>query len=283
MAANGLSMVLGGRVAESTLARHGLSYIDEYPWELIVTYGCHDYFVHASSSCHISEASSATIVTLLQAHLAARQGDPNVIAYWFLDDYPGGDISDLLETMHNMLAAANHDPSSIFPRPALCGFGGQILPRSDTRKPNADPLLSYFKKALTNFRPSYCDMVALYPYAVNSGTGPNDPSQYDWSMTRLLPAMFKDLEDLGWNSSKEPLVGIPQAFGCGQYVTPRESDIVTQMSAYCKAGAVALIAYSWDDGYHSKYPDRPYTEPVNSAAVRAGLASGFAQCQKYWP
>lgn len=143
--------------------------------------------------------------------------------------------------------------------------------------------MSYFKTSLINFRPSYCDMVALYPYAANEGTGPNDPSQYDWSMKYMLPAMLTDLANSGWNNSTEPLVALPQAFGYLTYVAPTGADLSTQMTAYCQAGAVALMVYSWDDGYPSANPASPSAEPANSADLRAGIAQGLTQCQSYWP
>lgn len=286
MAADGLTVLLGGvgssPSTEALMVNDGVSSIDEYPWVLIVEYACGDYFARKSSSCQISDATSSLILSQLQTHFEAQKGNGNVIAYWFLDDYPGGDVSALLQKMHDLLVASNNDPSSSFPRPALCGFAGQVPPLSDTHITDADPLMSYFKIALTNFRPSYCDMVALYPYAVNEGTGPNDPSQYDWSMKYMLPAMFGDLEDRGWNSAAEPLVALPQAFGYLTFVAPTGADLSTQMAAYCKAGAVALLAYSWDDGFSSADPKSPSIEPVNSADMRAGLKQGLTQCQSYW-
>lgn len=287
MAADGLTVLLKGFSTPSPMAtavsNSGVNIIDSYPWSLIETYGCSDYFARKSSSCRISAATSNWILSQLQAHLAAQQGNDNVIAYWFLDDYPGGDVSALLQQMHDLLVASNSDPLSAFPRPAICGFGGQILPLNDTNITDAAPLMSYFNRAVTNFRPSYCDLVALYPYAANNGAGPNDPSQYDWSMTYLLPVMFEKLEDAGWDSSKEPLIGMPQTFGYLTYVAPTGVDIVTQMTAYCKAGAVALLVYSWDDGYPSAYPESPSTEPANSADMRAGLGQGLTQCRSFWP
>lgn len=204
------------------------------------------------------------------------------MAYWILDDYPGGDISPVLEKMHDMIVASNNDPASSFPRPTLCGFGGQILPLRDKHPTPTDSHMSYFAKSLTNFSASYCDMVALYPYAANSGTGINDPSQFDWSMKYLLLEMFKELQDHGWDSAVEPLIGMPQAFGYSNFVAPTETDLVTQMTAYCNSGAVSLLVYSWDDGYPSAVPDGPSSEPVNTPYMRAGISQGLRECQRYW-
>lgn len=286
MAADGLTMLLKagvGNSMESDMANNNVSLIDPYPWSLIEEYGCAGYFAGQSASCQISDSTSTWILSQFQSHLAAQEGNSNVIAYWFLDDYPGGDVSALLQKMHDLLVASNNDPSVLFPRPAMCGFGGRIAPLSDRNISAADPLMSYFETALTNFSPSYCDLVALYPYAIDDGAGPDDPSQFDWSMTYLLPAMFGDLENRGWNRSIQPLVGVPQAFGYGNYVAPTGADVTTQMTAYCKAGAVALLAYSWDDSYLAANPNSPSAEPVNSADLRAGLARGLTQCLSYWP
>jgi hypothetical protein len=287
MAADGLSMVLSGvgnpSPMETAMVNDNVIQIDPYPWELIAEYGCADYFAGQSASCKISDSASIWILSQLQAHLAAQADNSNVVAYWFLDDYPGGDQTALLQKMHDLLVASNNAPYASFPRPAMCGFGGHVAPLVDTNITDADPLMSDFETALTNFSPRYCDLVALYPYATNYGVGPNDPSQYDWSMTYMLPAMYEDLEKRGWNPSTEPLVGVPQAFGWGNYVAPTGADITTQMTAYCEAGAVALLAYSWEDSYALANPNGSFTEPVNSADMRAGLARGLTRCLSYWP
>lgn len=282
MAADGLSMLVGGTVSESARVEAGISYIDGYPWGLILAYGCPDFFARKSPSCQISDSTSVWMLSQLQAHLDTQRSDSNVIAYWLLDDYPGGNISTVLQKMHDLIAASNDDPASSFPRPALCGFGGQILPLSDKHPTPTDPHMSYFAKSLTNFSTSYCDMVALYPYASNSGSSLSDPSRFDWSMKFLLPEMFKELQDRGWDSSTEPLIGMPQTFGYATYVGPTQAEIVTQMTSYCNAGAVALLIYSWDDGYPSAFPDSPSREPVNSPDMRAGIGQGVKQCQTDW-
>lgn len=269
---------------DAALESAGVRTVDTYPWVLIADYGCSDYFYGQSANCQISDSTSAWILSQLQAHLAAQQGNSNVIAYWILDDYPGGDISSLLQKMHDMIVASNHDASASFPRPAICGMGGSIAPLSDKNITDADPIMHGFKLDLINFRPSYCDMVALYLYAGNMGYGyPKDPSQYDWSMIYLLPAILKDLGSLGWNGATEPLVAIPQAFGYGYWVTPSGADLASQMTAYCKAGAVALFAYSWEDDYPVLNPNSPYTELFNNEDLRAGLENGLIKCRTYWP
>lgn len=282
MSANGLSMLVGGSVSESARIANGVSYIDGYAWNLILAYGCSDYFARKSASCQISDSTSAWMLSQLKAHVDAQKADSNVIAYWLLDDYPGADVRPLLEKMHDVIVASNNDAQSSFARPALCGFGGQILPPSDTRPTATDPHMTYFVRALTNFSPRYCDMIAVYPYAGNNTTRPNDPAQFDWSMKYLLPEMFKELEERGWDSSKEPLIGMPQTFGYSTYVSPTQTDIATQMASYCNAGAVALLIYSWNDGYASAFPDKYSSEPVNSSEMRAGIAQGLKQCQRLW-
>lgn len=286
MSRDGLTAVIINDIpsTDTALESAGVRAVDNYPWMLIADYGCSDYFSGKSASCQISDSTSAWILSQLQAHLADQQGNSNVIAYWILDDYPGGDISSLLQKMHDLIVASNHDPSASFARPAICGLGGIVAPSSDTNITDADPVMHGFRQALVNFRPSYCDMIALYLYAGSMGYGyPTDPSQYDWSMTYLLPAIFKDLQGLGWNGSSEPLVAIPQAFGYGDWITPTGADLAAQMTAYCKAGAVALFAYSWEDGYPINNPNSPYLELFNSADLRTGLENGFTQCRTYWP
>lgn len=282
MAKSGLSMLVGGSVSSSALLGTNVRQIDVYPWYLVVKYGCAEYYSKNATRCRVSEEASSFILSQMQAHLALQRSNRNVIAYWFLDDYPGGDISTLLGQMHALLVDSNNDLVSSFPRPAICGFGGNIALANSARIGRTDPVLSYFRSAIANFRPTYCDIVALYPYAVNTSSGPNDPSQYDWTMTQLLPAMFALLEEQGWNPSAEPLIGIAQAFGYDRYVAPSEADLVAEITAYCKAGAIAILAYSWNDGVPSLYP-KSSAEPVNSIPLRNGLSGGLKACQSYWP
>jgi hypothetical protein len=288
MDGDGLSMVLGGirgesaAQAEAVRVANGVVEIDAFPQMIIYGY-CQTNSNGTYTSCPISDSDQATILSEIKAHFASKAGDSNVVAYWILDDYPGADISALLQKVHDLLAEANNDPSSVFPRPAMCGIGAMVLPVTDTQFTPTDPYWKGFQRALTNFRPGYCDIVSLYAYAYNITTGPNDPTLYDWSMAYVLPEAFKELAALGWNPSTEPFVALPQAFGYDGYVTPTEADIVTQMTAYCKAGAVALLPYSWHDGFGQKNPGVPFTEPTNSAYMRAGLAEGLKQCQSYWP
>lgn len=284
MAADGLSMVWGegeGDLRASRVA-NGVVLIDPYPEMLIHSY-CQP------STCQISDSNEAIILSAIQSHLATASADNNVVAYWILDDYPGSDISPLLQKVHNLIAAANDGPTSAFPRPAICGLSANLLPITDNQVTDGDPYLKEFQTALVNFRPSYCDIIAIYSYAVNTATessaaiGSNS-ANYDWSMTYLLPEVFRELGARGWDPAEEPVVGIPMSFGgYSTYVAPTEAELVTQMTAFCKAGAVALLPYTWHNDYARDNPMASFVEPFNSAYMRAGLAEGMKQCQDYWP
>lgn len=213
------------------------------------------------------------ILSEVRSHLAQTGQDGSIVGYWVLDDWPRADIHRLLEQIHSLVAEANQ--SSIFPRPTICGFGGLL---DEKRGPSA-PFVTdthYFSMAITNFSPNACDIVALYPYASNRVNG---PAFIDWSMSRLLPEEFELLRARGWNPQKHALIGVPQAFGYspsggGRRVLPRAVDVATQSAAYCRAGAIALLAYTWHDSNTGPM------ELYNSPDLVNGLRQGVQTCRQ---
>jgi hypothetical protein len=96
--------------------------------------------------------------------------------------------------------------------------------------------------------------------------------------------MFASLEQRGWNSVKEPLIGIGQAFGGPiahtdrYWVTPTAKDIETQSKSFCEHGATGLTFYGWNDSGFG-----PTTQtPMNSSAIETGIRNGIAACKQYW-
>ena len=116
----------------------------------------------------------------------------------------------------------------------------------------------------------------------------------EWDMRTVLPEGLALLRQKGWDSSKQPLIGMPQAFGYnprtargnGQILPqptyrppPTQTQLATQVSAFCKYGAQSIIGYVWNDNSVGKI-----TELFNSEALRTGMQKGGATCRSaYWP
>jgi hypothetical protein len=115
-------------------------------------------------------------------------------------------------------------------------------------------------------------MVGLYIYAAAHTTG-----TYDWTMAQVLPAVFTSLKLRGWNQAKEPLVGIPQAFGGlvdGEpWPTPSASNIETQAKTYCQQGATGILYYDWTEAGPS---------PMTNAQIALGVQRGVSDCESIW-
>ena len=259
----------------AAIQQNHVKYIDAYLWGRILK-TCKRLTTGEWDCSNISQEQVQTILGEVIQHLALTSQDSSIVGYWILDDWPNADIHELLERIHDLVRIANQ--SSVFPRPTICGFGGLLSQKATSDAPFVTNT-SYFDRAITNFSPNACDVVALYPYA-NEG---NDPRLVDWSMSSLLPLEFQLLEARGWNPQKEPLIGVPQTFsyerdGVVYHTLPTEADVAAQSAAYCKAGAIALVPYTWDDGW-----PWPKTELYNSPDLVRGLQEGTRECQRnYW-
>ncbi len=262
----------------TAMQQNNVKYIDPFIWNTIsATFSVQ---VQSGKPWTMTDDQEQTVLTAVKAYLATQTSNTQTIGYWVLDDSPRGDIRDLIEKIHVLVAASNS--TTPFPKPVICGFGGVLDEKTSSTAPFVANSGS-FQLAVQNFTPAGCDMVALYPYAVNQF---NDPTLVDWSMSALLPMELQALRDMGWDQSREPLIGMPHtfsfqklSFGHYYYVLPRAQDIKLQSEAYCKAGAVALLAYTWDDNYAAT----PRTELFNSPDMVQGLQQGMQVCQsQYW-
>jgi hypothetical protein len=259
-----------GSPLDLALEKYQVGSIDSYPWNRLYQ-ACVDQLTQ-SHRCSIPTTEQNKIIEDITSYIRARSWDGNTKAYWVLDDYPGGDVKGLLDKIHVAIGAAHGLPAP----PALCGFGG-FLDRKD--EANIDDHV--FAQGITNFTSRGCDYIALYVYATGR---PNDPSTVDWSMKSLMPRYQSLLRQAGWNSAKNPLVGVVQTFYYGgpssqsNFVRPRPEDITTQTASYCEFGAVAILGYAWNDSYKG-----PKVELANDASFVKGLEAGIHQCRKnFW-
>lgn len=230
------------------VAKNGFSYIDVEP-QFEIYKRCHQELADRGSC---SQSTQDDVLQAIQKHDSKYSGDPNLIGYWVLDDYPGGDVRDLMRKVHDEIAS-EHGP---FARPAICGFNNM--------------------RALINFDPLACDMIAIYLYA---HANRSDNSRPDWALSARLPEMLDALRAKGWDPRKTPLIGVPQAFGDRDgrnFELPDADGVAAQSEAFCRAGAVALLAYSWDDG-------GPRSQLGNTPSLVDGLKRGAQICRNnYW-
>ncbi len=235
--------------------------------------------------CNLSEDRKQKIIQDFKGHLAKTADDPHLIAYWILDDNPGGDLKDILVRMRNAVMESNANGAKV-PRPTICGFGSILDPApgtslSDSVKQNYVDWDNYITRAVKNFSPLACDFVALYNYSYSIESG-NDPSKYDWTMSTLLPRIYGYLKAQGWDPNLHPVIGMPSAFGWEMpsigvtYVTPLKTDLQTQVRSYCESGAVSLFPYTWNDTVPNSQ------ELGNNKDLLEGFMNGFADCKSHW-
>jgi len=214
------------------------------------------------------------LLASIAAHLKQVKDNQLVIGYWVLDDWvswDAGSARSLLIKIHHLIQ--QYTPG----RPAICVFGGFV---------HSDPTYGWNDWLADNFSPQGCDEVGLYIYAppISNTTPRPSPDGYDWSMSALLPTTFASLQHRGWNITKEPLIGIGQAFGGPKahsdnyWVTPNAKDIETQSKSFCEHGATGLVFYAWHDTEFG-----PATQtPMNNAGIEMGIRNGIAACKLYW-
>ena len=224
----------------------------------------------------------------IRSRLRATSSDRRIAGFYILDDYPGN-IKSILEQVHAMVVKANR--TSVLRRPTVCAFYATL----DTRAGPAYPWRPYhkwFDQALANFSPDACDVISVYAYAP-FGVPPN---LVDWSMKGLMPYVAASFRRAGWDPAREPLLGTPQAFGYPRYAprapgssrplpgypptrwyAPTAADLTQQVRAFCAAGALGIIAYTWKDGHSG-----PTQELFNDPALVSGLSGGLSSCRSMW-
>ncbi len=268
----GLDLALNYAPPNPLLARsfadHGFTYVDTFIEQAIYRYVRPQRCIQSVDPCALPAQSKAALLAEVRQHLS--DVDPSLVAAFYLvDDYPGN-IRDLLITVRGLIDEAG------LRIPTLCAFGGML----DVRQLNGKLKTGdrAFERIGVNFSPDACDAVALYP-APPAGSRDDN---VDWSMARLLPARRALLSKLGWDPGREPLVGTPQTFSHPvdkhrPTPTPTDADVETSTTAFCRAGASAVIAFAWSDTYAG-----PKEVLENDPDMRAGLARGRRRCMAIW-
>ena len=218
--------------------------------------------------------NESALLATIAAHLKQVKNNPLIIGYWVLDDWvqwDAGSARPILMKIHQLIQ--QYTPE----RPAICGFGGGI---------GLHQKYGWEDWIADNFSPQACDAVGIYIYTstLPDTTPTTSPDAYNWSMSGVLPAMFLSLQKRGWSITKEPLIGIGQAFGgpiaqtSDYWVTPSAKDIELQSLSFCQHGASGLAFYAW---YNSGYGPETQT-PMTSSQIVLGIRDGIAACKQYW-
>jgi hypothetical protein len=223
---------------------------------------------------HPSLTNENALLAAVATHLKQVKDNPLIIGYWVLDDWvqwDAGSARPVLIKIHKLIQQYTPD------RPAICGFSGSIGLRQE---------YAWADWIADNFSPQGCDKVGFYIYtsSLPITTQAEAPDAYNWPMSGVLPAMFASLQQRGWAMTREPLIGIVQAFGGPTahtdryWVTPTARDIETQSRSFCEHGATGLTFYTWGD---SEYGPESQT-PMNSSQIQMGIRNGIVACKAYW-
>lgn len=227
--------------------------------------------------CHKLKTCSATIfpqltsvkalLTYVRNHLQKAKTNSLIVGYWVLDDWPLNDLGSAKDILVQENALIHqYTPGRL----SICGFGGSIYPEPTFH-------IGWLDGIAANFSPQGCDVVGLYIYGAADTAG-----TYDWTMSKILPAIFTSLKDRGWDMNKEPLIGIPQAFGgtMGGELWPVSTaqSIEIQSKSFCLNGATGIIYYAWDNSGL----DHTSQLPWNNKQITQGIRDGIAACKQYW-
>ena len=258
--------------------------IDGYISSLLYYYECHRTKIlrpalvgqgqYCQDDSHPYLSDQKVLLATIVTHLKQVKDNQLIIGYWVLDDWvqwDTGSARQILISIHQLIQ--QYTPG----RPAICGFGGSV---------GLHQGYGWNDWVADNFSPQGCDKVGFYIYtsSLPDTTPITSPDAYNWSMSGVLPAMFTSLKKRGWEITKEPLIGIGQAFGGHlahvdrYWVTPTAKDIETQSRSFCVHGATGLSFYAWDD---SGFGSTTQT-PMNSPEIETGIRNGITACKQYW-
>jgi hypothetical protein len=283
MLADGLTLTVmnaPSRDIVTALRAGGAQYIDNRLWNMVFAV-CQQQFgiataAHQPLACAISATDEELIAARATAFLRTVEQEPALAGFWILDDFPHGDITNVLYRLRTLVQESNL--RSGFNRPTLCGVGGSL----DYKRGPGDASFiqdhRYMDQALQNVFPADCDVVSPYFYA---SAAADDSRLIDWSMNNLLPYFLRALQAKRYDTSAQVLLPIAHAFSAhvsgstSYYVTPHPDDIATQMSAYCSGGASSILFFTW----RSADADRSYS---TDASLRAGVQRGRTACIQLW-
>lgn len=251
----------------AALQTHNMKVIDGALNSYLSYYECHKLQT-CDAAIYPELTNVSAVLNDATNHLQQMQNNRLIVGYWVLDDWPSNDYGGAKSILAQIKSLVHRYTPG---RPSICGFGGGIYPAA------SHDSYGWNDGTAANFSPQGCDMVGFYIYGASYTTG-----TYDWTMSTILPAMFTSLQKRGWDINKEPLIGIPQAFGgtIGEepWPVPTAQSIETQSKGFCQNGATGIIYYAWDNSGLDNSSQLPW----NNAQITQGIRRGIAACKQYW-
>jgi hypothetical protein len=283
MVARGMTLAVvsgASRDALATMRNGGAKYIEVRLWNLVNEACRRQFDVEAAArqprACRLAQTDEDRIAAQASTYLRTVEQDSALAGLWILDDFPQGDVTNVLLRLRALVQESNH--RSGFHRPTVCGVGGILDFKDSPDDASFKQDHAYIDQALRNVFPAACDVISPYFYA--SGVA-DDPRLVDWSMHDLLPYFERAILARGYDTSSRVLLPIAHAFAfhaagrATYYITPRPNDLAAQMKAYCDAGARSMLFFTWN----SADADRSYS---NDASLRDGVQQGLETCLPRW-
>lgn len=282
----------------SALLTNNMKAVDSQLWTLMSKSRCFS----------TTDPCFPTLMAQMKQHLQEQQNNPLIVGYWLIDDYLG-DFSAILPKVTSLIHQVTPG------KPGICGFGATI------KLKGAAPDSGISGKAISNFTPQGCDMVAFYLYppsqqtntpapasllgqsgfsilenpanVPNQGifvTQPSDikpSSAYDWTMSNVLPSMFDELKARGWNPANTPWIGIGDAWaGYRLDLLNNAHENFFQLIPTVQDMDTQALSYCQRGAMgvmvYGYEDSAAYIFPQTNYQIRDGVQKGFADCQAYW-
>jgi len=224
--------------AESS--RIGIKLIDDIPDQLIRRY-------HEDWNLTKLKSDMQKHMNFIATTATVRN---NLSGYWMIDDWYSdfGAAKEPLKYMTGLIRSTTPD------LPAICGFTGNTTYGGS---------VSGYAQFTANFSSEGCDMIGIYMYPYGTNKAP---------MTNL-PIILQAFKNAGWDSSKTPLVGIPQSYGgLYGYSVPTAAQVRAETAYFCQNGAKHILYYNFNSA----------TNGSTNTGIQQGIVQGLADCQAMW-
>src|SRR5450631_3136302 len=139
------------------IAARNMYIVDSYPEGLLYARECPG----GNNSClPLSAPEKQNLFDDIKTHVQQTKDDPQVAAYYLLDDY-WGDFSGDLHSVYQAIRSVDTR------KPTVCAFS---LDLGFTPTLSQSMVTNYraFQLELTNYSPEWCNVVAIYSYGPNS-------------------------------------------------------------------------------------------------------------------
>lgn len=260
----------------AAIDKAGVALVDREPQRMLYAAMCPS---GPTSCAPLAPAAFEELRREIRDHVAQAWRDPQVAAFYLVDDY--------WISMRQELSQIAADIRRIAPEaPLMCALNTELV--TSTR--NGGQFSSRaIDSSLQNFSRAWCTAVLVYAYSPSSAVPIS--GMVDWSMQATMPPTLAAMRSAGWDPKRIPLIGTPQAFNVAPRtgtrargpMAPQYRSITTsetlrvQTTAFCAYGASSIIGYAWDDGSQGTVQML-----ATAPALRAGFNAGIDNCRHMW-